>query len=585
MPIENFIETDVLVIGGGMSGLFAAIKAREEGVEVILVDKGYVSRSGATCFSDCYHAVFNPDWGHNLEDWKEQISISGEYMNNPDWTEITLKESYDRFKELTSWGVVVQKDKDGNALKMHMRNTVSEAIWLGRGWTITPLIRKQAVKSGVKIMDRIMITDLIEQDARVIGAVGFHTRSGDWYVFKSKATVLSAGSGSFKPVAPSILSNHSFDGESIAYRAGAEISGKEFSTAAALTYHSKREDGAWRSIEGKKVNTFLTDNPSWAFFYTPLIYMGNVVDSEGYDLAGLFAGATAAHEGRAPFFVNTTGANREVIEYALGMAQGDNYRFERLGVDPRERALWSGTMRFEGYIGLNWGGGGGIASVDTQGATSLPGLYAAGDNYHSGAIGASYPHGGTGTRNAAVTGARAGLSAAKFAQNAEESKLDLAGVNSLKNITYAPLERKGGFDTVWVTQQLQNIMFPYYVWIIKHGDRLKAALTMVDFLSNHIAPKIYAKDAHTLCLVHETKNRILNAEMMLRSALFRTESRGKTYREDYPRRDDDNWLAWVKIRKGDDQMILSKSPLPEKWWPDISRPYKDRYPMRFMGEE
>ena len=66
MPLENIFETDVLVIGGGMAGCFAAIKAKEQGVDVILIDKGYVSRSGQTPYAEGY-LVFNPDWGHDFE--------------------------------------------------------------------------------------------------------------------------------------------------------------------------------------------------------------------------------------------------------------------------------------------------------------------------------------------------------------------------------------------------------------------------------------------------------------------------------------------------------------------------------------
>ena len=78
---------------------------------------------------------------------------------------------------------------------------------------------------------------------------------------------------------------------------------------------------------------------------------------------------------------------------------------------------------------------------------------------------------------------------------------------------------------------------------------------------------------------------VLNAEMILRASLFRTESRGLHYREDYPRRDDPTWLAWVKIMQ-DEQggMKLLKEPVPREWWPDLSRPYRERYPERFPGE-
>ena len=77
---------------------------------------------------------------------------------------------------------------------------------------------------------------------------------------------------------------------------------------------------------------------------------------------------------------------------------------------------------------------------------------------------------------------------------------------------------------------------------------------------------------------------VLSAEMRLRSALFRTESRGNHYREDYPRRDDPDWLAWTKIKVEQGKMTLIKVPVPKEWWPDLSAPYQQTYPFRFPGE-
>jgi succinate dehydrogenase/fumarate reductase flavoprotein subunit len=77
---------------------------------------------------------------------------------------------------------------------------------------------------------------------------------------------------------------------------------------------------------------------------------------------------------------------------------------------------------------------------------------------------------------------------------------------------------------------------------------------------------------------------IINAEMRLRSSLFRTESRGMHYREDYPRRNDPEWLAWVMLKQENDRMKVYKKPIPEKWRPDLSKPYEERYPSRFPGE-
>jgi succinate dehydrogenase/fumarate reductase flavoprotein subunit len=101
LMMENIIETDVLVIGGGMAGCFAAIKAKEHGVDVTLVDKGYAGKSGQTPFAGSY-SVFNPDWGDDLDAWVEQITKVGDYVNNRVWTEMAFKESYG-IRERKKW--------------------------------------------------------------------------------------------------------------------------------------------------------------------------------------------------------------------------------------------------------------------------------------------------------------------------------------------------------------------------------------------------------------------------------------------------------------------------------------------------
>jgi succinate dehydrogenase/fumarate reductase flavoprotein subunit len=78
---------------------------------------------------------------------------------------------------------------------------------------------------------------------------------------------------------------------------------------------------------------------------------------------------------------------------------------------------------------------------------------------------------------------------------------------------------------------------------------------------------------------------VLNAEMRLRASLVRTESRGCHYREDYPRRDDENWLAWVLLKEQDGEMITVKEAVPQEWRPDGAKPYEERYPWRLPGED
>jgi succinate dehydrogenase/fumarate reductase flavoprotein subunit len=546
--VEQVVETDVLVVGGGMAGCFAAIKAREEGVDVTLVDKGYVGKSGQTPFAGGF-AVFNPAWGHKLDEWMSLVNTVGEYVNNREWTETVFKDSYARYQDLVSWGVKFAKAPSG------LHTEYSASALRGGGQRVEPtfpqILRNQAVQSGVTILDRVMVTDLIKQEGRVVGATGIPMERSDWIVFNTTAVVLCTGAGGFKPLAGWPMSNLTADGHCMAYRVGAEITGKEFLD----THQTRANNPSARGGmgPGRRPTTPPRESPPAA---GPPRRRG-MVNAEGDELStrGMVVGPERylslefeVHAGRAPLLRGET-------PMVGGAASG-------MSVHTTE----------------------GVWPINTTCASSVPGLYAAGDSLGTIPCGAVYTIGGSALANASVTGARAGLGAAAYASQNTHLAVDEETLKTTKQRVYAPLERKGGFTAGWVTQLLRNLMIPYFIMYIKHGDRLQATLALVEFLRDHLVPKLYATDPHGLRLVHETKNMVLNAEMRLRASLFRTESRGCHYREDYPRREDPDWLAWVVLKKEKGAMTVSKKPVPKAWWPDLSTPYEERYPVRFPGE-
>ena len=580
MVSEVVSKSDVLVIGGSIAGIFAAIKAREEGASVTLVDKAYTGRSGAAVFASAF-SVFNSDWGHNLSQWQHEISEIGEYMNNPEWTEIGLRESYARYEELVSWGVTFREGTERLPLRMPgtpRTGRVLESIDFGGGWSILPLMRKQALTKSVTIVDRVMITGLLKDEGQVIGAVGFHTGNGDFYVFHAKATIMCTGAGNLG------ASTHlerplTYDGEAIAYRAGAFISGSEFSGHLYPVLDSEIEGHI--PLGDREIRVAPEE-----VRHAP---MGCSIDTDGkkVSLITLSSMVTSIAAGRGPILCDLDAEVPEEVKAVMAMHQNpDSALVFDEKFDPTHGGLLYGTARTEVYTGLSLHGGGtGIWSANTDGATSLAGLYAAGDCYNSGAVGAVYPGSGFGTRNAAVTGARAGTAAATYAKTTK-LLINRTETDREKSAAYAPLERTGGFDAEWVTQQIVSLMVPFYIFLVKQGDRLRAGATLLEYLNKQIGPMMYCrpKDAHGLRLVHEARGRALMAEVMLRSAEFRTESRGNHYREDYPQRDDPGWLAWVKVRDSDGNMEVTKQAFPKKWWPDLSVPYEKRYPWRFLNE-
>jgi len=599
MALEEIIKTDVLVVGGGQAGLFAAIKAKEQGATVTLVDKGYAGIAGQLQ-NICTINVFDPE-RHDMDEWVESFHAVNEYMDNPEWIELAFSESLDRWNDLSSWGLEVYKfDKKGEVYISPASDPGGEHApgqrgvgGTGEGRVATPvefkfvpprqqlIMRKQALKVGVNIIDRLMVTDLVVQDGRVAGAIGVPADSCDTYVFQAKAVVLCAGTSGLK--VPGIRTvTTTGDAHAMAYRVGCGITGKEWTDP-----HPSRADFPAYPWSGAIDRDFLVPKHKLAGHHgIPITNVaGELVDGMRPDeelkkksLGQIFepiAVCDEVHKGNAPIYMEVSGDPNTA---PMNHSPKDMPRDE---ID--ETAMASGKVRMVlgRAVGQSWTLSDGIWPLDTSCATEVPGLYAAGD-----CLGArpGYAAPGFAAAYCSVTGARAGTNAAKFAQQAEDEKLDKDEVARLKKVTWMPMERKGGFTPGWATQVVQNVLSPYWVLYYKHGERLQSALTQMEFLQERVVPTLTARDHHELRLAHEVKNVVLHAEMKLRASMFRTESRWSHYREDYPMRDDPSWLAWIKIKEEDGTMTLSKVPVPKKWWPDLSLPYEERYPMQFPGE-
>jgi succinate dehydrogenase/fumarate reductase flavoprotein subunit len=583
---ERLLTTDVLVVGAGMAGSFAAIKAKEQGVDVTLVDKAYAGKSGSTHFSEGDVVFFRPERGHKIEEWLEVISTNCEYLNNREWNEICLMESKDRFEDLVSWGIPFHK-KDGelyifSGIGVGLRTAYEDVSMVNR--TYAPLLRKKALESGVRVLDNVMIGELLKQDGKAAGAIGFHVRSGNLYVIKAGAIVLATGSLNLKSGSYPVQF-WSGDGEAMAYRAGAEVSGAEFTFVVTpkreeVKRARQREAGGTSGISGEiREESYLFPfaiGGNWTGWYS----------SPRLNAEGKFTvfAPWEAHCGRAPLYHDFDSYGEAQWQWMrdflarIGTHQGD-----KIGLDPMQ----GGKLKWPASRVMSYsihGGAAGIWPIDKNCASAVPGLYAAGNTCATMGSGAGYAGMGWASNHAAVTGARAGLAAAAFAGHYSERSIDEAEIRRVTSVVCSPVERVGGFSPAWVTQVLHGFTVPYFILSVKHEKRLQAALTFVEFVNEHLVPKLKANDSHEWRLAHETRNIALVAEMKLRASLLRTESRGSHFREDYPRRDDPAWLAWVKLRDAEGKMTAYKEAIPQKWWPDLSKPYEERYPRVLPGE-
>lgn len=561
-PIEHAIECDVLVIGGGYAACFAAIKAREQGAAVVMVDKGLAGRSGQSPFATST-LVFDPRAGVKLEDLMDEGNRKTEYLNNRYWMETTITHSHDRLQDMVAWGLPFRtQEGGGRRASSAPRELHREVAFGGRMGDLPYALRQRALKIGVRILDRVMVAELLKQDGRVVGAIGIASASTshEVYTFVAKTTVQAVGACGYKPAGFPPLHQLTGDGEAMAYRAGAEIFGKEF-----VDTHFTRSD---MPTNGRA---------------TALVHMDQARVPE--NLKGL---RNASLMGR---YLLDAAENRlpdrpaELVQYPLSYL---TLPLEAHAGRAPIRAVGDAGARFGivggSCLGMSVRHGDGLWAADEQCGSSIPGLYAAGDALGTATNGAVYYLVGSSSMGAMVTGAIAGTAAAREAAQMGEPTVPREEIARAKQFLGTPLERKGGFGPRWVTQLLQNTMAPYFVSYVKKADRLQAALTQVEFMQQHLVPMLIARDPHELRLAIETRSMVLSAEMRLRSALFRTESRGNHYREDFPRRDDGNWLAWTKIKMDQGRMTLVKVPIPRQWRPDESIPYEQRYPFRFPGE-
>lgn len=195
-------EADVLVVGGGMAGLFAAVKAHDAGSRVTLVSKGRLGSSGQTPFAKGIFAFDSSSTKISLDEFVDKVSRSALGTNNPVYTRQMAEHSLARVNELREWGF----------FKSPLYNNC---------------FNKPIKERNIPVFERIVITHLIKEDGRIAGAAGFSLDEEKIHFFKAKSVILCTGAGGFKPNGFPIC-DLTHDGTVMAYNIGAKVTGKEW---------------------------------------------------------------------------------------------------------------------------------------------------------------------------------------------------------------------------------------------------------------------------------------------------------------------------------------------------------------------
>jgi succinate dehydrogenase/fumarate reductase flavoprotein subunit len=562
MTPENLgkvIETDVLVIGGGVAGLWAANTAKQSVDRVLIVDKGPVDWGGLASMAGGDMDAVMP--GENPDDFVKDLVYYYDGLCQQEVVEQIFRHSYERLQDYQKWGCQFLTGPDGKLKGILQRSLEHVKLYPAKlgtrgGPDMVECLVKESERLGVKRLGRTLVTDLIKNDGSVVGATGFDVFTGEFLIFKTNAVVLATGQAGWK----STKATSSGEGMWMAIRAGAEVSNCEFGSVGT---HARLFE--W---EGKSKML-----PLGARFVNAAgeSYMDRYSPRFGSNTDGQFnvkCMALEAREGRAPFYFDTSKVTEQDIELVKPHSgwQLLNYeKLKRLGIDVfRDNTEWipQPTALFAGIM------------ADARGRTSVPGLFVGG---RVRLVDGGVYMGGFALCNTAVTGHIAGEAAAEYVRSNLPVELALSEAEPLKEGLMSFMGEPGVTPKELLTE-IRRTVFPYEVSVLKTAPSLAGALKKIQQIKLELEPRMKAKDYHYLMKLWEVRGILFMSELFLRASLVRNESRSGHYREDYPERNDRNWLKWIVFGLEEGKLKTRFEPVPfDKYKFKFEKSYSDNF--------
>jgi succinate dehydrogenase/fumarate reductase flavoprotein subunit len=612
---EQEIETDVLIIGGGIAGCWAAISAAREGLRVTLVEKGDTVRSGAGgpgCDHWCDvpanpHSRVDPDdWakhmaerpysngiGHQIqcrEDYDTLLEMEqmGGKIRDTDDEYVGAEGRYDDTKLMISprYGTIHSFGPDPNMLEPGFnppeeRNNVVIRIW---GTTFKPALKKECKRLGVQIFDRVMGTCFLNEDGiqgeRVVGATGINSRTGEFMIFRAKATVAATAGGgmiwqmSTELCGYSTMYNRAMsgDGTIMAYRAGAELVNMEatgeirIATGWKHKWYTGAGDASYENVHIVDANGKRVPYPiqGWedagAMSALPHIQekINKAVKSGEYELP-LYGDWPSMSDVERRSTWNLMLGEESTTKIIIDT-------FNQAGFDG-SRDLQQSYKHIEGQSPPQWREpfhGGGVM-VDWNLKTSVEGLYAAGNQMFS-----PEDH-----SHAASTGRYAGRKAAAFAKEIGQGKVSRDQIEKEKARVYAPVKRDSGIEWKEFHAGLARVM-QYYASEFKTERLFNMGLWALDRIERETVPMLYALDPHKLMRTLEDLTMLEHARVIINASLARKASSMMLgfKRIDYPEMDPPEWNKMLTIKQENGKVVHGE--VPQAFWGNQKEEYERR---------